>query len=59
MIIILNVNTKMSGRFSLEAVNDMGFAEFTEVFSSVVEHMYTPLAAAAVWSSRPFAAGLV
>ena len=42
-----------SERFSLEAVNGMGFAEFTEVFGSVVEH--TPLVAAAVWSSRPFA----
>lgn len=39
-------------RLTLEEVNAMDFACFTEKFCSVVEH--TPLAAATVWSCRPF-----
>lgn len=40
-------------RISIAEVNGMGFAEFTRVFAAIVE--YTPLVAAIVWSSRPFA----
>ena len=40
------------GKVSIDQVNGMGFQEFTDSFGSVVEH--TPLAAATVWSYRPF-----
>ena len=45
---------KMAGhnRLTLEEVNVLDFADFIEKFCSVIEH--TPLAAATVWSSRPF-----
>ena len=39
-------------KLTIQQVNRMGFQEFTEMFSSVIEH--TPLAAATVWIYRPY-----
>lgn len=41
-----------SQKIPLGRVNEMDFQEFTETFDSIIER--TPLAAAAVWSQRPF-----
>ena len=39
-------------QLTMQQVNRMGFQEFTTTFSSIIEH--TPLAAATVWSYRPY-----
>ncbi len=46
----------MEGKLTLEAVNNMDYHEFITAFCSVIEH--GTLAAATVWSGRPFSSQL-